>query len=209
MSCSEKVSVNKSKGRRCGEKDVAHVQAVLKLLNNRSRIHVDVNQRWDYDDALYFASAIDPQQIEYLEEPFKDIGKVSDFFHKTGIAVALDESLLTPEGKAVKMREGVRAWVLKPTLLGGIRKALVMADEAGKRGIQIVVSSSFESGIGLFSLAHLAAAIDSTCRAGIDTLKYFEKDLLKEPLVIQEGKMAVFSKPLSEGDINFESLSQV
>ena len=190
------------------KKDVARVQAVLKLLNNRARIHVDVNQRWNYDAALYFASAIDSKQIEYIEEPFKDIEKASDFFHKTGIAVALDESLITQEGKAVKMREGVRVWVLKPTLLGGIRKALAMADEAGKRGIQIVVSSAFESGIGLFSLTHLAAAINGNCRAGIDTLKYFEKDLLRAPFVIQEGKIVVSPKPLSEGDINFENLSQ-
>ena len=189
------------------KKDVERVQAVLELVNNRARIHLDVNQRWNYTDALYFARAFNPRQIEYLEEPFEDAARASEFFRKTGIAVALDESLLGE--KVAKIRAGVKVWVLKPTLLGGIRKALAMADEAGKRGIQIVVSSSFESGIGLFSLIHLAAALGGTCRAGIDTLKYFEKDLLKEPFMIQEGKMVVFSKPLSEGDINFESLSQV
>jgi len=186
------------------KKDVERVGAVLKLLNNRARIHLDVNQRWSYDDALYFASVIDPKQIEYLEEPFQDIERASEFFRKTGIALALDESLLGE--KAATIREGVKAWVVKPTLRGGIRKALAMAGEAKKSGIQMVVSSSFESGIGLCSLIHLTAAINGNCRAGIDTSKYFEKDLLKEPFLIQEGKMAVPNKPLSEGDIRFESL---
>ena len=189
------------------KKDVERVKAVLKLLNNRARIHLDVNQRWSYPDALYFAGAIDPRQIEYLEEPFRDIEKVPVFFRNTGIAVALDESLL--EEGAAKIREGVKAWVLKPTLIGGLRKALAMANDAKKSGIQIVVSSSFESGIGLFSLIQLAAGLGGTCRAGIDTLKYFEKDLLKEPFLIQEGKIAVPTEPLSEGDIHFENLSQV
>ena len=189
------------------KKDVERVQTVLELVNNRARIHLDVNQRWNYDDALYFARAINPKQIEYLEEHFEDTEKVSEFFRKTGIAVALDESLLGK--KAAKIREGVKAWVLKPTLLGGIRKALAVADEARKSGIEIVVSSSFESGIGLFSLIHLAAALGGNCRAGMDTLKYFAKDLLKEPLVIQEGKMVAPLKPLSEGDICFENLSQI
>ena len=189
------------------KKDVERVGAVLKLLNNRARIHLDVNQRWSYPDALYFAGAIDPRQIEYLEEPFRDIEKVPVFFRNTGIAVALDESLL--EEGAAKIREGVKAWVLKPTLIGGLRKALAMANDAKKSGIQIVVSSSFESGIGLFSLIQLAAGLGGTCRAGIDTLKYFEKDLLKEPFLIQEGKIAVPTEPLSEGDIYFENLSQV
>lgn len=189
------------------KKDVARLKAVLELVNNRARIHLDVNQRWNYADALYFAGAIDPSQIEYIEEPFKDLKKAAEFFSSTGIAVALDESLLREN--AGRMREGIKAWVLKPTLLGGIRKALAMAEEAKKNGIEIVVSSSFESGIGLFSLIHLTAAIGGNCRAGIDTLKYLEKDLLKEPLVIQKGKMAAPLKPLSEGDIYFENLHQV
>ena len=189
------------------KKDVERVQAVLELVNNRARIHLDVNQRWNYTDALYFARAFNPQQIEYLEEPFEDVARASEFFRKTGIAVALDESLLGE--KAAKIRAGVKVWVLKPTPLGGIRKALAMADEAKENSIQIVVSSSFESGIGLFSLAHLAAALGGNCRAGIDTLKYFAKDLLKEPLVIQEGRIAVPAKPLSEGGICFENLSQI
>lgn len=189
------------------KKYVKRVKAVLELVNNRARIHLDVNQRWNYDEALYFAASIDSKQIEYIEEPFKDVEKTSEFFHKTGIAVAFDESLLG--SKAARIREGVKAWVLKPTLLGGLRKALAMADEAKKSGIEIVVSSSFESGVGLFSLTHLAAALGGNCRAGIDTLKYFEKDLLKEPFVIQEGRIEVPPKPLSEGDIRFENLNQV
>ena len=191
------------------KEDITRVNEVLALVNNRARIHLDVNQRWSYDDALYFASAIEPKQIEYIEEPFKEVEKIPEFFRKTGITVALDESLLSERDKAVKIREGVKVWVLKPTFLGGIRNTLAMADEAKKSGTQIVVSSSFESGIGLFSLIHLTAAIGGNCRAGIDTLKYFEKDLLKEPCVAQEGKMTARLKPLSEGDIRFESLNQV
>ncbi|MEK6567612.1 MAG: o-succinylbenzoate synthase [Candidatus Omnitrophota bacterium] len=191
------------------KKDIARVREVLALLNNRSRIHIDVNQRWSYDDAIRFAGEIDCARLEYIEEPFWDMEKAADFFHKTGIAIALDESLFTPQGKAVKISDGVKAWVLKPMLLGGPRKALVMADEARKRGLEIVVSSAFESGIGLFSLIHLAAALGANCRAGIDTLKYFEKDLLKTPDVIQEGKISVPKRQLSESDIRFEILSEV
>lgn len=190
------------------KKDIERAAAVLKLLNNRARIHLDVNQRWSYDDALYFAGAIDPKQIEYLEEPFKDIEKIPDFFHKTGIACALDESLILGGDEAVKTREGIRAWVLKPMLLGGVRKALAMANDAKKNGIQIIVSSSFESGIGLFSLIQLAAGLGGTCRAGIDTLKYFEKDLLNTPPIIEEGKITARLEPLSAPDIRFENLSE-
>lgn len=190
------------------KKDVERVRAVLKLLNNRARIHLDVNQRWSYDDALYFAGAIDPKQIEYIEEPFKDIEKIPDFFHNTGIASALDESLALDTGRVFKPGDGIMAWVLKPTLLGGARKALVMANEAKKNGIKIVISSSFESGIGLFALIQLAAGLGADCRAGIDTLKYFEKDLLKAPFVIQEGKITVPLNPLSEDDIRFKNLSE-
>jgi O-succinylbenzoate synthase len=191
------------------KKDVERVKAVMELVNNRARIHLDVNQRWSYEDSLYFASEIIPKQIEYIEEPFKDITRIPDFFQKTNIAVALDESILLSDWKMAQSLRGVKVWVLKPTLLGGIRKALAAAHDAQNNGVSLVISSSFETGIGLSSLIHLAAACGNPVRAGIDTLKYFDRDLLKKPLVIKDGKLNVPTKTMSSEDIYFEYLTEV
>lgn len=191
------------------EEDIKRIKKIVEVIPCRIKVHIDVNQRWGFEDALFFADAIDRARIEYIEEPFKDISRIPEFFQKTSIAVALDESILLSGWKNACSLKGVKVWVLKPTPLGGIRRAWFAAADAKKSGVRLVISSSFETGIGLSSLIHLAAACGSSVRAGIDTLKYFKKDLLKKPLAIKDGKLNVPIKTISLEDIHFEYLTEV
>jgi O-succinylbenzoate synthase len=51
-----------------------------------------------------------------------------------------------------------------------------------------VISSCFESGLGIASLALFAASMNLTNTAlGLDTLKYFKHDLLTSPFQIEQG----------------------
>ena len=99
--------------------------------------------------------------------------------------------------------------VLKPTLLGGIRKTLCRAQEARAHGIQSIISSSFESGIGIATLAHLTAASGAGVSAGLDTLKWFSRDLLKEPCTVRRGIMSLSGGGIAECDIRTEYLAEV
>lgn len=56
---------------------------------------------------------------------------------------------------------GVEALVLKPTILGGMERTLGLARWARSRGMRAVVSSAFETPLGLALWAELAAAIDA------------------------------------------------
>ena len=79
--------------------------------------------------------------------------------------------------------EGVVALVLKPAVLGGFERTALLAAWAAQRGMHAVVSSAFESGLGLSQLAQLAAALEvapgvQPAQHGLATLSWFAEDLL-------------------------------
>jgi isochorismate synthase/2-succinyl-5-enolpyruvyl-6-hydroxy-3-cyclohexene-1-carboxylate synthase/2-succinyl-6-hydroxy-2,4-cyclohexadiene-1-carboxylate synthase/O-succinylbenzoate synthase len=72
---------------------------------------------------------------------------------------------------------GVAALVLKPTILGGMERTLALAAWAQRHGMRAVVSSAFESPLGLSQWAQLAAAVDAAAGSpthhGLATLGWF------------------------------------
>lgn len=142
-----------------------------------------------------------------------------EFHRRTGMAVALDESVDEGEAEggregggrsaswsrtegplclptcaglvgpgapdAEALCEGAAALVLKPAVLGGLERTAQLAAWAAQRGMRAVVSSAFESSLGLSQLAQLAAALETApgvqaSQHGLATLSWFAEDLLPE-----------------------------
>jgi isochorismate synthase/2-succinyl-5-enolpyruvyl-6-hydroxy-3-cyclohexene-1-carboxylate synthase/2-succinyl-6-hydroxy-2,4-cyclohexadiene-1-carboxylate synthase/O-succinylbenzoate synthase len=81
----------------------------------------------------------------------------SDTQTSTSVADALEE-LFEPTF-------GVVALVLKPGLLGGFEACAAAAAAARTKGVNAVVTTAFESGVGVAACAHLAAALDAAADA--------------------------------------------
>ncbi len=157
------------------------------------RFRLDANRAWTLDEALTFARAQDPQNVDYMEEPLANWEEIPALAETAALPLALDESLAEAEARSWP---GIRAWVLKPTLREGWRGALHRIAEARARGIQPVVSAAFESGIGLHSLAALALASGlDTVPAGLDTLRWLGKDLSDPPFRIADGQHHALQPP--------------
>jgi len=88
------------------------------------------------------------------------------------IPVALDESLRdAPPGalRAIAGRGFPAAVVLKPTVLGGVARALELAAEARDVGVDVIVTHAFEGPLALAAASVVALAVGSTGRAmGLD-----------------------------------------
>lgn len=191
------------------DEDAGRLKAVVNILNNRAQVHVDANQKWSFEDAVLFSEKTKGLDIKYIEEPFADISRIPEFFRRTNIPAALDESLVSPGFDYSKTHPGIKFLVLKPMLLGGIREVLRIVNCAKKNGMRCIISSSFESGLGLWTLAHLAAGAGKDVTAGLDTLQWFESDLLKSPLPVNKGEIIVSGKSVLEDDIRGEYLTEV
>lgn len=167
-------------GRRSVAEDVELVRRVAEMLGDDVSLRLDANRAWDFAEAGEFAGGVAGVRIEYVEEPLVEPGRLAELVPVWGLPVALDESLvgMTPEG--LEGHRYARAVVLKPTLLGGISRAVRFVEKAKDLGMAPVVSSSYESGVGTGALVALAAVGGEP--AGLDTYRGLAEDVVEAPL---------------------------
>ena len=169
-------------GRKTPSEDAELVRHMAARLGT-CRIRLDANQAWSLEDAKAFHKALGGTLIDYLEEPLRNVTQIPDLIAATGLPIALDETIGNTPMPVWSAWVGIKALVVKPTLLGGLQRVKRLADVATEKGFQLVISSSFESGIGLGMLVQLAAAFSGEqVPVGLDTYRWLSADVLEERL---------------------------
>ena len=168
-------------GRRKVSEDVRMVRRVGDILGDGVSLRLDANRAWGFGQALGFAEGISGVRVEYVEEPLAEPWLLAGLAGEWGLPVALDESLIGMLPENLEGHPYVRAIVLKPTLLGGLSRALRFAEEAKALGMASVVSSAYEGGVGTGALVALAAAVGKE-PAGLDTYRGLAEDVIESSL---------------------------
>lgn len=134
---------------------------------------VDMNRQWTLEDALALAEKC--PHIEYFEEPLQEGEDHASFPHP----VALDESLREEEWGY----PNVKAHVIKPTLHGYPLPKKV-------KGVDFILSSSYESEIGIYQIAKLAVRLNlPLIPMGLGTCHLFEDALFEEEPHVKNGQL--------------------
>ncbi len=178
--------------------DIELVQS-LKQLGRDVMLRLDANQAWKLEEALEFCTQVGADNIEYIEEPVTAVKDQAEFIKASPIPLALDETLAENDISQINLN-GVKAMVLKPAVLGGFVATTELINIAKENGILPVLSSTFESGIGVRAIALFAAKMGLVyIPAGLDTLKWFGEDVLKEKVQIENGSIDILklSQPVS------------
>jgi len=191
------------------EDDIEKVRAVNEATLGKALLHLDANQLWEFDQAVAFGEAIGCSAATYIEEPFKNCEQVPEFFDRTLIPVALDESLQDLSVEEARSISGVERVVIKPTVLGGVEKALKMVVEAELYALDAVISSSMETSVGIWALANLGVASKHHTAVGLDTLKFFDKDIVEKPIPIEHGWIDVAEPVIRPENIRFDMLDEI
>ncbi len=178
-------------GRQPLEQDIAFVRNARQALGPACRLRLDANRYWDLATAVRFGRAVAACEIEYIEEPLADPGQSAAFHELTGIPVALDESLMLVNPATLDVPLGVSAFVLKPAVLGGFERTLQFIELAKRRRLKAVISSVFESGVGLAALANYAAAFCGSVPVGLDTYRWLREDLPEQRFTVNGGRIDV------------------
>ena len=159
-------------------------------------IRLDANQRFDLKTAVRFGKRVSKLGIAYFEEPLRNILEIPEFVQRTGIWVALDESLIPPfeQRGGEGILEGVSTYALKPFLMPDLESIFSCIQFARQHQIKIAICSAFESGYGLTWLAFLAALIqEQPMAAGLSTYRWFAEDLIRPAFSVVNG-CALFSQ---------------
>jgi O-succinylbenzoate synthase len=141
-------------------------------------LRLDCNRAWTLDQALQFARHFEPTDFAYLEEPLQTFEDLIRFSKITHLPLAVDESLIdcpTPWNELPSLK----AVVVKPMILGSIPVIPPHLD--------LILSSSYESGLGLLHIAQLYNIAQTNSPIGLDTYRSLKDDILVNPIRCSSG----------------------
>jgi O-succinylbenzoate synthase len=177
-------------GRQTISAEAERVVEIHRQLGGAIKLRLDANRAWSLADALDFAGRIAGVPLAYIEEPLQKPTDLSEFHERTGLPLALDETLLDQPLEHFRACRGIRAVVIKPMVIGGLRAAERLAATAKNLGWLPVFSAVYESGVGIRTLARLAARCGAPGVAmGFDTYRCLADDVLLPRLAIRDGML--------------------
>jgi len=174
--------------------DLARLEAVRDALGPTGAVRVDANGVWDIDTAVAHIAAMDGAAggLEYVEQPCRTIDELAAVRRRVTVRIAADESIRSAEDPLrVAVAGAADVAGIKCTPLGGVRRALAVAEAAG---LPCVVSSALETSVGLAAQLALAGALpDLDFACGLGTLSLLRGDIVapQSSLVPDRGHLPV------------------
>ncbi len=161
-------------------KELVTGRGLLETLPAGVTLRFDANASLNQDDLEGWLELLAefPEQIDYLEQPLLcgEEAIMADYMQSYGVPIALDESLNAAGGERfLELGAWAGPLVIKAPLLGDIAKLRGMLQPVAE---QVVLSSVFETGIGLENALALADSLPELQRPiGYDTVDAFDDTL--------------------------------
>lgn len=146
--------------------DIARLEAVRDAVGPSGSVRADANGSWDLDTAVAAVPQLDRAAggLEFIEQPCGSLAELAALRPRLAIPVAVDESIREAEDPAaLDLREVADIAVLTVSALGGVRRALRVAEACG---VPCVAGTTLQSSVGLAGGLALAGVLPETRWAG-------------------------------------------
>ncbi len=186
-----------SQGFTCAKLKVGHLDCsealvLIEKLKSKFRLRIDVNRAWSTKNALRFFSQFPTDTFDYVEEPFANPYDLAQFTHP----LAVDESFPADLSLAeLAQLPTLKALIYKPTIQGGMTNCLPLLQWAHHKDISLILSSSFESDLGLAHIATMAQRLGIVEHLGIGTYHFLKEYLCDNSLCLSKASIS-FKSPI-------------
>jgi o-succinylbenzoate synthase len=182
-------------GRDDFDEDFKTIKKIREAVGYNIRLRIDANAKWNKDEALEYLKRLETFDIQYAEQPVKDLNDFLFLKGKTKIPLAADESIRSfKEAEKFVTNKATLFLILKPMMLGGILPTLKIADLAKQNEIETVITSSFETIIGRIGVVNAAAFVNNNLAHGLGIADYFNEKDTANPFPVSNGKIIFHSR---------------
>ncbi|HKD66234.1 MAG TPA: o-succinylbenzoate synthase [Candidatus Binataceae bacterium] len=169
------------------------VSAVRDAIGADILLRLDANQAWDVEQAIANINALQRFGVQFVEQPVaaRDLAGLAAVRSAVSTPIAADERV-TGVGPAKEIIEHRAAdlLVVKPMVVGGLRLARDIIDLAAQAGLDSVVTTTIDSGVGIAAALHLAASFEGKLACGLATADLLESSLTCGIPAANSGVMA-------------------
>jgi L-alanine-DL-glutamate epimerase-like enolase superfamily enzyme len=167
--------------------------AVRESVGIATALRLDLNGLLTPDAATAWLPTLTDLGLEYVEQPIAPGHgpAVLAALRDTGVPIAADESV-TDLGAALDLLEaGCDVLVIKPGRVAGPLRAHAIVEAATEAGIPVTISTLHESGVGLATALHLAAAVPGDRAHGLATGHLLANDPVEGWPTVDRGRLPV------------------
>lgn len=149
-------------------------KSLIMELKNKFYLRLDVNRAWKTGDSLKFFEQFPLNTFDYVEEPFQDPQDLALFPHPLAVDESFPKDLSLED---LSLLPTLKALIYKPTIQGGLSGCLDLHEWTTRKGIQLILSSSFETDLGLAHIASLAHRLSLRTPIGIGTFYFLQSPI--------------------------------
>lgn len=158
------------------DKKINTINYLGEQFGSELNIRLDANMSLVYKDAVEVLSGLNPNRVEYVEDPVRDLDDVIKLQDEVEVNIALDEFITLQNAGELLDHSPIRYFIIKPMKFG-FTKTLDIINHAALKNKSVIISSVFESAVGRSVLVYLASLTDGKHAHGLDTKKYLGEDL--------------------------------
>ncbi|MDA0986170.1 MAG: o-succinylbenzoate synthase [Bacteroidetes bacterium] len=177
-------------GRKNFSDDFEIIKSIKGVFGNKLKIRADVNSSWNKRVAIKNINALNKFNLEYIEDPCKSLSDNFEVSKKSKTPIALDKPInnLATLRKLIKDKT-INFLVIKPMIIGSVFELIKMIKLANKKKIKIIISSSFETKVGLKTLSMLSTFVNHNYAHGLSASNYINNQKSQNALNIICGKI--------------------
>ena len=190
--------------------DGERVAAVRGAVGPWPAVRVDANGAWAPDEAVAAISALEPLDLQLVEQPCATLEEMADVRPEVGVPVAADESIQSAEDVRRAAALGACGAVnVKLSASGGFGPARAFVRAARDAGLQAWLSSTLDGPWGIAAALQLAAGEHLTLACGLATLELFDAEIAAALPAPVSGLLAVPQGPGLGIEVSEAALGQV
>ncbi|MDQ3644437.1 MAG: mandelate racemase/muconate lactonizing enzyme family protein [Actinomycetota bacterium] len=190
--------------------DGDRVAAVREAIGPWPALRLDANGAWSAAGAVAAVTALEPLDLQLVEQPCSSLEEMAEMRPEVGVPVAADESIHSAEDVRLAASLGACAAVnVKLSSSGGFGPARAALRAARDAGLQAWLSSTLDGPWGIAAALQLAAGERLTLACGLATLELFDAEVagvLPPPV---SGLMSVPQGPGLGVEISDAALAEV
>ena len=197
-------------GRNDIDMEIKSILEINTYFQGKVVLRLDANAKWEYEEAKYFLNSIKQvSSLEYIEEPLLDYSLINKLYDDCKVPIGLDENLQMYISRFHDLLYPLKAFVLKPPIIGGLNITMDLIKLATETNSSSVISDTFQSGIGLICLAALSTVVKNKTAMGLDTCNMIKNDVLITKFCAHNGYVNVENVYSQICNVNFSNLNEI
>jgi len=170
------------------DRDVARFRLARELAGEEAFLGADANGGWTRSEAMRTVRDLEPFRPAFIEQPVAphDLAGMRQV-RTLGLSVVADESVYGPEDVAGVIRaEAADVVSVYVGMAGGLGRAVQAIETANLFGLDALIGSNGEFGVGAAAQVHVACAVERLSPFPSDIIghHYYDEDVLESPVSI-------------------------